>query len=362
MKIKRDNYEVYFLDYLEGNLDENLVDEFLEFLQQNPDLKEELSMMETAPIVPGSAVFINKEKLYKEKYDAEETFNKTAFALIEGDISASEKAAFDAYLLKHPKKQKEVQRFQQTKLQPDKTLVFAQKNKLYRRTLGKTIFMWSSRVAAVLVLALAIYFYIDQSGENIVNQNQIAVVETEPTGNDADAETTPPPAETEKKQADPTEIIPKTKSKIPVKTQKEETTPKATKSLRETTKGRMEHKKIAEARTPVEVPSKIGSLSASLQISQPQNIVLASMNVTFPENVSHPEDEKFFAEIVIEKTGLDNFSFRKITKAGLNVVSNISKDKFNYQTNEKGKITELTYDSRLLAFSIPTNNEPVTGE
>jgi outer membrane biosynthesis protein TonB len=222
--------------------------------------------------------------------------------------------------------------------------------------------MWSSRVAAVLVLTLAIYFYIDESGENIVNPSQVAVVEPETTGNNADAEATPPPTEAEKKQADPTEIIPKTKSKTPVKTKKEEAVPKTTKSLRETTKGRMDHKKIAETRTPIEVPEKIGSLSASIQTSRPQNMALASMTVTIPENVNYTEDEVFFAEVVKEKTGLDNFSFRKITKAGLNLVTNISKDKFSYQTNQEGEITELNYDSRLLAFSIPTNNEPVAGE
>lgn len=362
MKITRNNYETFFLDYLEGNLSENLVDEFLEFLQQNPDLKEELLMIDIAPIEPDNTVFANKEILYKEKYDVEETFNQAAIALVEGDISTSEKTEFDAYLLKHPEKQKEVRRFQQTRLQPDESIVFAHKNKLYQHTLGKTIFLWSSRVAAVLVLALAIYFYIDQSGKNIVNPGQVAVVETEPTGSEADPEATPPPAETDKKQADPTEIIPKIKSKTPVKNKKEEAVPKTTKSLRETTKGRMEHEKIAEVRTPAEVPEKIRNLSASFQISQPKNMALASMTVTIPENVNYADDEKFFAEVVKEKTGLNNFSFRKITKAGLNLVSNISKDKFSYQTNQEGKITELNYDSRLLAFSIPTNNEPVAGE
>lgn len=362
MKITRDNHEAYFLDYLEGNLDENMVDDFLEFLQQNPDLKEELSMMDTAPIEPDGAVFTNKEKLYKEKYDVEETFNKATIALIEGDISTSEKEEFDAYLLKHPEKQKEVQRFQQTKLQPDETVVFANKNKLYRRTIGKTIFLWSSRVAAVLVLALAIYFYIDQSGENIVNPSQVAVVEPEPVDDDVVPEATKPPAEANNKQTEPEEIIPDKKTQPAVKTKNEEAVPKTTKSLRETTKGRMDHKKIAEARIPVEVPEKIGSLRASLQNNQPQNIALASMSVTIPENVIYADDEVFFAEVVKEKTGLDNFSFRKITKAGLNLVSNISKDKFSYQTNQEGEITELNYDSRLLAFSIPTNNEPVVTE
>jgi len=362
MEINRENYEVYFIDYLEGNLDETLMNDFLEFLQQNPDLKEELSMMETAPIVPGSASFINKEKLYKEKFDSKKEFNLAAIALIEGDISEAEKAKFDRYLLKHPEKQKEVQQFQQTKLQPDKTVVFAHKNKLYRRALGRTIFLWSSRVAAVLIVALAIYFYIDQSGENIIDETQMAKMESETTEKEISTEAKKPTVETDKKQAETTEIVPKVTKGTPEKTQKKETNPKVTKSLRETTKGRMVHKKIAEARTQVEKPKKIGSLSASLRAASTQNIALAKMTITLTENQIQPEEERFFAEVVIEKTGLDNFSFRKITKAGLNLVSNISKDKFNYQTNEEGEITELKYDSRLLAFSIPTNNAPVAGE
>ena len=43
MKINRNNYEVFFMDYLDGNLDESVVNDFIEFLQKNPDLKEELA-------------------------------------------------------------------------------------------------------------------------------------------------------------------------------------------------------------------------------------------------------------------------------------------------------------------------------
>ena len=57
-----------------------------------------------------------------------------------------------------------------------------------------------------------------------------------------------------------------------------------------------------------------------------------------------------------EKTGLDKFRFNRITKAGLNLVSNISNDKFKYETNNEGEITEYNYDSRLVAFSIPAKN------
>ncbi len=42
MNITRDNYESWFLDYLEGHLEEGMVNEFIKFIHQNSDLKEEL--------------------------------------------------------------------------------------------------------------------------------------------------------------------------------------------------------------------------------------------------------------------------------------------------------------------------------
>ncbi len=77
----------------------------------------------------------------------------------------------------------------------------------------------------------------------------------------------------------------------------------------------------------------------------------------FEDPVVNTDDERFLADVVKEKTGLNKLSFNKIAKAGLNLVSSISKDKLTYETNETGKVTEINYDSRLLAFSIPTKGE-----
>lgn len=46
MKITRDNYESWFLDYLEGNLEEGMKEAFQEFLRHHPDLQEELRQFE----------------------------------------------------------------------------------------------------------------------------------------------------------------------------------------------------------------------------------------------------------------------------------------------------------------------------
>lgn len=355
MKITRDNYESYFLDYLEGNLDENLVDEFLEFLQQNPDLKEELSFMNTAPLEPDATFFNNKEKLYKEKFDSEKEFNRAAIALVEGDLSDTEKEEFDAYLLKHPEKQEEVQLFQQTKLQPDKTVVFAYKNKLYRRTPGRTIFMWSSRVAAVLVVALAIFALFNQTDFNIP-EKRVAVVEN-PEGSEVPAKKGSNSSGAEIDDIQPIEEI----KAIPAGL-KNEVKRKATPTLHEPVQDNTDYENIAEIRTPVEIPSKLNSRDAALQARQQPEVTLAAMTITLPDNYQVIEEERFLADVVKEKTGLDNFSLNKIKLVGLNLISSISKDNFDYKTNEEGKVTELNYDSRLLAFSIPINNEAFVGE
>ncbi|WP_139279549.1 hypothetical protein [Tangfeifania diversioriginum] len=355
MKITRSNYEPYFLDYLEGNLDENLVDEFLEFLKENPDLKEELSMMDTAPLDADAIFFSKKEKLYKNKFDSEKEFNRAAVALVEGDLSDSEKEEFDNYLLKHPEKQKEIELFQHTKLQPDKTVVFAHKNKLYRRSPGRTIYMWSLRVAAVFVVALAFYTLFNQTDFSI-SENRVAVVES-PEGSEVPVKKGNNSAGAETYDIQPIEEI----KAIPAD-RKNEVKPKATPTLREPVQENSNMETIEEIRTPVEIPPKLNSRDAALQARQQPEVTLAAMTITLPKNYQVIEEERFLADVVKEKTGLDNFSFNKIKLAGLNLISSISKDNFDYETNEEGKVTELSYDSRLLAFSIPTNNEPVVTE
>ena len=69
MKITRENYESFFIDYLDGFLDEKLIDDFIEFLQQNPDLKEELSLFENVSVDAENISFDKKDQLFKEKYD-----------------------------------------------------------------------------------------------------------------------------------------------------------------------------------------------------------------------------------------------------------------------------------------------------
>jgi hypothetical protein len=351
MKINRNNYEAFFIDYLEGNLDEKMVDDFIEFLQQNPDLKEELSLFETVSIGQEEITFSKKELLLKGKYDIENEFNQAAIARLEGDFSALEKIEFENYLSAHPDKQKEAELFSKTKLQPDKSLVFSKKKKLLRYSAGRTVLLWTSRVAAILIVALTVYIYIESNSNNQVLENQLASVEKEPEKKDNVPEVKDLPVKNDKTEQ------PKNIQAEPVKpaVKKNEPKPNQTKIIRENSQGRLINDDLAslsiDDETLLPLKTKTASFFVPLASSE-----LVPVTFALPVYSEPVFEERLLVDVVKEKTGFEKLNFGKITKAGLSLVANLSNEKFNFETNNDGKVSEVSFDSRLLAFSIPTGS------
>jgi len=113
---------------------------------------------------------------------------------------------------------------------------------------------------------------------------------------------------------------------------------------------------LALARISEEIPV-LQSLTASLTTVSNSKINLVPVNITVPDYSKPVFEERLLVDIVKEKTGVDKLSFNKIIKSGLSLVASLSKEKFNYETDNEGKVTEVKFDSRLLAFSIPTRTE-----
>lgn len=349
MKIERNNYEVWFIDYLEGRLDNAAIDDFIEFIQQNPDLKEELSLFEVIPVVPESLVFEGKKDLYKNKYDDETEFNEAAIGRMEGDLAPEENREFEEYLSLHPNQKKKAELFFKTRLNPDHSVIYPKRKSLYRQGFGRILFLWSSGVAAILIVALAIFTLMERP-DLVMKENRMAktevIQELKPVNPDAIQ-----PEENKNKTKSPENNITE-KQKPEVK--KPENGKESKGSLRENNRGRLDDNDVAFKRTPEEVPSPIKSLVASVSQTFP-DLTLAGMHDYLPEESL--TGERLLADVFADKTGIEDLSLRKITRAGLSLFSNLSGEKFTYETDENGKITGLNYDSRLLAFTIPTGAE-----
>ncbi|RIH63732.1 hypothetical protein D1164_18435 [Mariniphaga sediminis] len=349
MEITRDNYEVYFLDYLEGNLDEKLVDDFIEFIRENQDLKKELELAGHVKVEVENISFDKKGNLYKDKFDLEKEFNQAAVARLEDDLSEKEKANFEKYLASNPEKQKEAALFEKTKLQPDYSIHFPHKGRLYHHSTGRTVLLWTVRVAAILALAFLAYRMTEFNIKNtLAPKNQVAISESETKNETPEPITLPEKAE--KKQ----EVV--AANKVPKMTEEKTETENQSQHIQQKKVERQPNNgEIIIARKPIEIPTRINRYKASLTVQQP-NTKLAVAHLELPETAEYNE-ERLLADVVREKAAINKFSLNTVTKAGLKLVSNISNEKFSYQTNREGEITELNFDSRLLAFSIPTKNE-----
>ncbi|WP_163322688.1 hypothetical protein [Draconibacterium mangrovi] len=343
-EINRTNYEAYFIDYLEGDLDEGMIDSFIAFLKANPDLKQELELYEPISLEPEKVTFNKKTELYKSNFDNSEGFDNAAIALLEGDLSEQEKQDFETYLASNPEKEKQAAAFQKAILTADESIVFANKKKLYKKAPGKTILLWTSRMAAVLILGLVIFNLVNRNSmvEEITSQ-QIAEVEKAPQQT---SEETP-------------EIIPENNEQVAVVENTPIEAPAPAKQISpkkpviediiEENNSTSAPDELLAMRETIVVPEEMHSLNASIAVEQP-HASLATMYLIYPAETY--DDEILLADRIKEKINL-----RKISQAGLDLIASISDDRFEYETNNNGKVVNYTYESRLLAFSIPGRNE-----
>jgi hypothetical protein len=134
-KINRNNYELYFVDYLDGNLTDCQVKEMFDFLEENSDLKEELKEISEFELQPDESVqFPNKNKLKKNTRYLENLqsnyLDELCIASIEGDLSETEQREFNTLLENNNELENTLELYKKTILQPDKNIQFPGKDNL----------------------------------------------------------------------------------------------------------------------------------------------------------------------------------------------------------------------------------------
>jgi len=164
--INRHNYEVFLLDYLEQNLSPNMVAELMVFLEQHPDLKQELDELQAFEVLePNSVLFDDKATLKKEALD------NLMIAEIEG-INTSQESKTLKYILKADKTaKKDFKLFQQTKLK-SKKVIFKDKEALKKEAAIIPLRWFKNAAAAVIIMTILIQGIDD--GSTVDNQFQMA--------------------------------------------------------------------------------------------------------------------------------------------------------------------------------------------
>jgi len=188
--ITRDNYEEYFVMYIDDELNGAARKAVEEFVQQNPDLEEELVMLQQSVLRPNEQiVFEQKETLLKNTtaHDLVNSDNYEEYFVLYGDdeLTNEEKDQVEQFVYKHPQYQEDFELIQQVKLVPDNAVTFPDKAYLFRTEEDDNKLVafpwWHISAAAIALLVLGTFGWYVYTTNHSKAGNEVAVTNVQHT-------------------------------------------------------------------------------------------------------------------------------------------------------------------------------------
>ena len=164
MKITLENYEQFAIDFIEGNLDAQTEGAFRAFLLAHPEvahLLDGLPVLTDSPSADPQPAFTAglQQQLHLPPAPLP-TWDDTLCALLENTLTAEESAAVQEDIAQSPVLQREWHLMQQTRLAPDESVVFPNKEALLRKaTVVRMGWVWMSAAASIALL-LAVWWMV----------------------------------------------------------------------------------------------------------------------------------------------------------------------------------------------------------
>lgn len=151
--MNRNNYEEYFLLYMDKELssDENKMVE--DFIKKNPDLALEYNLLKEVKLQPDHTIlFDNKNELTRhESFIHAGNYTEMSLLFIDKELSNEENIFVEKFYHQHPELQHELDVLQSTIL-PTENIIFSDKKSLYKHE-GKVRYIaWKKYAVAAAVL------------------------------------------------------------------------------------------------------------------------------------------------------------------------------------------------------------------
>lgn len=158
MKINLQNYEEYFVRFLDGDLPSEEVAEVKLFLQQHPGLSAELKAFKATLLPADENLFFPDKELLKKGITLL-NYQDYFIRKVEADLSSQEVEELNFFLQHHRELQGDMNAFEKTKLVADTSVGFPDKNSLKKRKEGRVIpvyvrYAFVAAVAAGLMLIM----------------------------------------------------------------------------------------------------------------------------------------------------------------------------------------------------------------
>ncbi len=181
--ITKNNYEAYLLDYVEGNLSPELIADLMLFLENNPELKEDLDDFEIHELIPLKIGLSDKSQLKKEgELVTLLNYEELLIAEIEGLNSPEISNQLNLFLNGNSILKKQLGVYQNTRLVAPE-IVFDEKKTLLRKESKVIPLYWWSSVAAAVI---AILFWFNGFNNDVQKQYYPLVENREMTWEEGD--------------------------------------------------------------------------------------------------------------------------------------------------------------------------------
>lgn len=138
--INRNNYELHIIDYLDGNLNHQQVEDLLLFLDQNHDIKEEFELLDNEPIIAENKISFKGKESLKKNVGSDSSITKNEELIIavhEGDICSEESGKFKEFIKSNEELKKEYDLFGNTYLEAPQNIHFDNKSGLKKNLKDK---------------------------------------------------------------------------------------------------------------------------------------------------------------------------------------------------------------------------------
>jgi hypothetical protein len=353
--ISRNNYEGWFIDYLDGQLDGGQVDQLLDFLNENPDLREELEAAAGIRLTPGDAQFDHKDDLKYTDLDIPGVPHTDfrCIARMEGDLSPEESDLFDEEVEGNKKLAGHYAAYLQTRLVADTAVGYPDPAGLKRKTriLGT---WWVSIVSAAAVLVLALILWPQQNAET----GSLAVIGSTAQEAGASVEETPaePPASPE------TVVSLASLSPIPVKLIAK-TAPRV-ETVTEPVQAEREMNRIEPLQAKVPLPGSTIPNPLSSPVLYASTATSQITTTTQEEYLTVPQLAlNFFRQRVLgqdpELVKQTRFTIWEVADAGINRIGALvgSDAELNRTYGQDGGLVAISFNSRLVDVEAPIRNK-----
>lgn len=178
-KITTSNYEAFVISYLDGSLDPVEVAELLLFLEQHPDIREEVAEISSVVLKPtDSSSFGFKELLLQPADMDADILNMGNYELYfiaahENDLSPKGMEKVRKFIKAHPETEKDFLAYRDARIRSDQTIAFptAENLKKVAPVAGRRLLYTTLAAAASILILISLFFNIELKPENELAEN-----------------------------------------------------------------------------------------------------------------------------------------------------------------------------------------------